>query len=160
MVVRVIKLKQAMAFVSRNLNRFSASIVRVVFDDLIAAGLPKNSSQAISVGPQGHLWVGSFSSGLFKSTQPVSELANPGKSFKFDAAPDYELVTTNVEHHVGAASCCSPPIKDLLCIMRVNGSPLCTYMKKTDWATLTFIPWLLMMTQFGSVGIEALVRFD
>ena len=98
MVVRVIKLKQAMACVFSEPEQIlcvdSESGIRR-FNS--AAGLPKNSSQAISVGPQGHLWVGSFSSGLFKSTQPVSELANPGKPFKFDAAPDYELVTTNVE---------------------------------------------------------------
>ena len=134
---------------------------KVVFDDLIAAGLPKNSSQAISVGPQGHLWVGSFSSGLFKSTKPVSELASPGSLLSL--RPPRIMNWSQRMWRVSCgrmASCCSQPIRAISCMMQVNGSRLCTCTKKTDWATLTFIPWLLMMTQFGSVVIEALVRFD
>ena len=61
------------------------------------SGLPKSSSQALELDNQGHLWVGSFSSGLFRSSVPVSELNRANSSFRFEIVSDYRLVTTNVE---------------------------------------------------------------
>ena len=61
-------------------------------------GLPKSSIQSIEIDDQGFLWVGSYSSGLYRSSVSVEELGLPTAALRFESSnKEFNLVTTNVE---------------------------------------------------------------
>ena len=82
----------------RNLNRFSASIARVVFDDLtVLLDYLRILVRLLVSDLKGIYGSAPFRVDSSKALNRFPELSNPREPFKFDAAPDYDLVTTNVE---------------------------------------------------------------
>ena len=75
---------------------FDSELGRVSLDS--GAGLPRGSMQGLAIGPEGHLWSGSYSNGLFRSTEPIEALLR-GKSPRFENvwASEYSAPTTNAE---------------------------------------------------------------